>query len=106
MLTKNVVCVRCVCVCTSLCVHISASVTLDVLFVVLNKVCPTFVIFFFLFLYHRIATALRVFLSPQPPATCQSLPQCPPALLASPHFMEMRAIALAAQAGQRLHQAL
>lgn len=62
--------------------------------------------FFFLFLYHRIATALRVFLSPQPPATCQSLPQCPPALLASPPFMEMRAIALAAQAGQRLHQAL
>lgn len=74
---------------------------------VFNKVCPAFVIFFFfLFLYHRIATALRVFLSPQPQATCQSLPQCPQALLASPHFMEMKVIALAAQAGQRLHQAL
>lgn len=75
---------------------------------VFNKVCPAFVIFFFffVFLYHRIATALRVFLSPQPQATCQSLPQCPQALLASPHFMEMKVIALAAQAGQRLHQAL
>lgn len=73
-------------------------------FFLFNKVCPAFVLL--LFLYHRIATALRVFLSPQPQATCQSLPQCPQVLLASPHFMEMKVIALAAQAGQRLHQAL
>lgn len=84
---------------------IGQSVELDVFFFVFNKVCPAFVLFF-VFLYHRIATALRVFLSPQPQATCQSLPQCPQVLLASPHFMEMKVIALAAQAGQRLHQAL
>lgn len=99
-------------VCVSLFIYIlyiiiGQSVKLDVVFFVFNKVCPAFVIFFFfVFLYHRIATALRVFLSPQPQATCQSLPQCPQALLASPHFMEMKVIALAAQAGQRLHQAL
>lgn len=99
-------------VCVSLFIYIlyikiGQSVKLDVLFLFLIKFAlPLSYYFFFLFLYHRIATALRVFLSPQPQATCQSLPQCPQALLASPHFMEMKVIALAAQAGQRLHQAL
>lgn len=59
-----------------------------------------------LFVFYRIATVHRVYLSPQPQATCQSLPHCPQAPLASPPFMEMKVIALTAQAGQRLRQAL
>lgn len=107
--TVLVLCYVCifVCACARLYIYIcdTQSVKLGVTFVVLNKVCYTFVIFF-LFLYHRIATALRVFLSLRPQATCRSPPQCPPALPASPPFTEMRVIALAAQAGPRRHRAL
>lgn len=93
-----------VCVCMYVYVYIhNSSAKVNVL--VLNKVCCTFVVFF-LFPYCRIATALRVFLSLRPQATCQSLPQCPPALPASPPFTETRVTALAAQDGPRLRQAL
>lgn len=71
-----------------------------------DKVCPSLVTFCFVFFYHRIATVYSVYLIPQPQATCQSLPHCPQAPLASPPFMEMKVIALTTQAGQRLRQAL